>query len=72
MADGDNGIRNIVRLLFTEKMGYRVVAVSKGTDAVLKAKEIIPDIVLADAYLSNKDGYQVAREIKSDPFLRAT
>lgn len=72
VADGDNGIRNIVRLLFTEKMGYRVVAVSKGTDAVLKAKEIIPDIVLADAYLSNKDGYQVAREIKSDPFLRAT
>jgi CheY-like chemotaxis protein len=72
VADGDNSVKNIVRLLFTEKMGYRVVAVSNGQDAILKAKEIIPDVVLADAHLSNKDGYQVAREIKSDPFLRNT
>jgi DNA-binding response OmpR family regulator len=50
-------------------MGYRVIGVSHGEDAILKAKQIVPDIVLVDIYLANKDGYQVAREIKRDSFL---
>jgi DNA-binding response OmpR family regulator len=71
VADKDNKVRNIVRLVF-EHMGYEVVAVWSGADAILKAKEIKPDIVLADTSLSDKDGYEISREIKNDLFLKNT
>src|ERR1700740_2186787 len=71
VADKDNRVRNIVRLVF-ENMGYEVVSVWSGADAVLKAKEIKPDIVLIDVSLSDKDGYKISREIKNDPLLKNT
>lgn len=72
IADKDNGIRNMVRLLFTESMGYKVVATPSGADAVSKAKKIKPDIVISDIYLSDKNGYQVSREIKNNLLLKNT
>ena len=71
VADKDNRVRNIARLVF-EHMGYEVVSVWSGSDAVFKAKEIKPDIVLVDVSLSDKDGYKISREIKSDPLLKNT
>ena len=72
VADENNRIRNLVRLMFTEHMGYRVVDTSSGTDAVLRAKSIKPDIVLADVSLPDKNGYEVSRKIKKDPLLKGT
>lgn len=72
IADKDNKLRNLVRLMFTESMGYRVVDTSSGRDAVLKAYAVKPDIVLADISLSDKSGYEVSREIKSDPLFKNT
>ncbi len=72
IADENARTRNLVRLIFTEHMGYKVIATSSGADAVLMAREIMPDIVLVDASLSNQNGYEVSREIKNDPFLKNT
>ena len=72
IADEDVRTRNLVRLIFTEHMGYKVIATSGGADAVLMAREIVPDIVLVDASLSNQNGYKVSREIKNDLFLKNT
>ncbi|HEX3036989.1 MAG TPA: response regulator [Thermodesulfobacteriota bacterium] len=70
IADEDATTRNLVRLIFTEHKGYKVIATSSGADAVLMATEIVPDIVLVDASLSNQNGYKVSREIKNNPFLK--
>ncbi|HEX3033659.1 MAG TPA: response regulator [Thermodesulfobacteriota bacterium] len=70
IADEDIRVRNLVRLTFTEHMGYKVVAVSNGADAILKARETKPDISLIDVSLSNQNGYRVSREIKSNPLLK--
>lgn len=72
IADEDSSVRNLVRLIFTEDMGYRVVSASSGTDAVLEALEIKPDVVLADISLPGKNGYEVSKEIKNNPFLKNT
>ena len=66
IADRDNKLRNLVRLMFTESMGYRVVDTASGKDAVLKAYAAKPDIVLAAVSLSDKSGYEVSREIKDN------
>src|SRR5919197_318650 len=72
IADEDRQLRNLVRLMFTEHMGYKVVTASNGAEVILKAKEIVPDIVLVDASISNQNGHKVLREIKIDPSLRDT
>ncbi|HSE83923.1 MAG TPA: response regulator [Thermodesulfobacteriota bacterium] len=70
VADKDNRTRNLIRLMFTEHMGYKVVTTSSGSEAVLKAKAIKPDIILADISLFDKNGYTISREIKDDPLLK--
>ncbi|HEX3033844.1 MAG TPA: LysM peptidoglycan-binding domain-containing protein [Thermodesulfobacteriota bacterium] len=72
IADNDSKVRNLVRLMFTESMGYRVVDTSSGRDAVLKAHTLKPDIVLANVFLSDKSGYEVSREIKNSPRIKST
>lgn len=72
IADEDDRIKNLVRLIFSENIGYRVITVSNGADAILRTREIIPDIVFVDFSLSNQNGHRVLREIKSDSALRNT
>ncbi len=72
VVDGDNRVRNIARLLFTESMGYKVVTAVSGQEAVSKARKIKPEVVLSNIYLDDGDGYRVSKEIKNDPLLRNT
>src|SRR5262245_10157427 len=46
---------------------YNVVAVSDGQQAVDKAAEFTPDIVLLDMMMPEKDGMQACREIRAAP-----
>ncbi|MBI2487696.1 MAG: response regulator [Deltaproteobacteria bacterium] len=71
IAEEDQRIKNIVRFTF-EQMDYKVVSTSSGVDAVLKTTEIKPDLVLVDVSLPDKNGYEVAREIKNNPILQNT
>src|ERR1700739_4534511 len=69
IADEDVDTRFVS--LFSD-MDYRVVTTSSGMDAISKAREIKPDIVMANVSLSDKDGYEVSREIKNNPLLKDT
>ena len=71
IADEDVAARTLVGFMFTD-IDYRVVATSSGVDAISKAREIKPDVVMADVSLSDKDGYEVSREIKNNLLLRNT
>jgi signal transduction histidine kinase/DNA-binding response OmpR family regulator len=44
---------------------YRV-ELSDGTDAIEKALEIIPDIIICDINLPEKNGFEICNELKSD------
>jgi CheY-like chemotaxis protein len=71
IADEDNVVRKSLSSLFSG-IGYRVVSVSGGADAILRSKEMKPDMVLADVSLSDGDGYEVSGKIKDDPVLEDT
>src|ERR1700739_1825248 len=71
IADEDVAARTLVGFMFID-IDYRVVATSSGADAISKAREIKPDVVMADVSLSDKDGYEVSREIKNNPLLKDT
>jgi CheY-like chemotaxis protein len=68
LADDSVTIQKVVGISFANE-DVRIVTVDNGDDAVKKAKEIRPDIVLADVVMPGKSGYDVCEALKGDPAL---
>ena len=63
---------HIVRLIQVnlERNGYQVVTAYDGEQALEKDKEENPDLIVCDVMMPRKDGFEVLRELKSDPGTR--
>lgn len=57
---------DLVTFLKAKLSGEYVIYTSDGSDAVEKAMEIIPDIIICDINLVGKDGYEITKELKKD------
>jgi two-component system cell cycle response regulator DivK len=55
---------------FLTYSGYRVVEATDGAEAVARAKELAPDLVVMDLSLPVMDGWEATRRLKSDPQTR--
>jgi two-component system alkaline phosphatase synthesis response regulator PhoP len=53
------------------KEGYDVVLVANGADALRRAREIKPEVILLDIMVPQLNGWEVCRRIKQDPDTRA-
>jgi CheY-like chemotaxis protein len=63
LADDSATIRKVVELTFSDE-GLEVITVGDGQQALEKLEEIVPDIVLADVFMPEPNGYQVCEHIK--------
>jgi len=52
---------------FLERHGYQTEAAEDGSEAVSKARELKPDLVLMDIVMPGMNGYQATRELSRDP-----
>ena len=68
LADDSVTIQKVVAIVFAGE-DYRIIAVDNGEDALLRAREIPPDIVLADAVMPRMNGYELCQALKADPKL---
>ena len=68
LADDSITIQKVIALTFAGE-DYKITAVDNGSDAILKAMEMRPDIILADVVMPQKNGYEVCDAIKNDPQL---
>jgi cyclic di-GMP phosphodiesterase len=50
--------------------GYDVVAVPDATQAEAEIVRRVPDLILSDVVMPGKSGYELCRELKSDPVTR--
>jgi two-component system, OmpR family, alkaline phosphatase synthesis response regulator PhoP len=66
IAEDDEDIRIAVKILIEQK-GYDVYEAQDGVKALEMAKDIIPDLIIMDVMMPGKVGYQVCRELKSEP-----
>lgn len=57
---------DLVNFLKAKLSNEYVVYNSDGSDAIQKALEIIPDIIICDINLVDKDGYEISKELKKD------
>ncbi len=69
LADDSVTIQKVVGISFANE-DVVLVTVDNGDDALLRARELRPDLVLADVAMPGKDGYEVCEAIKADPQLR--
>ena len=47
--------------------GYRVAEATNGLEAIEKAIQLMPDIILMDLALPKMDGWEATKRLKSDP-----
>jgi CheY-like chemotaxis protein len=69
LADDSVTIQKVVNISFASE-DVTLVTVDNGDDAIERAKETRPDLVLADVVMPGKNGYEVCEAIKADPDLR--
>lgn len=55
-----------------KKVGYEVFTCSNGRDAIEKAKNILPHLILLDVMMPGMDGIETCEEIRSYPELQHT
>ena len=55
-----------------EKEGYQVFMANNGNEGIAKAKEIIPDLILLDVMMPEKDGIETCQEMRQIKELQKT
>lgn len=71
IADDKPGGRELLRTVL-ESGPYVVVEAVDGEDAIRQAHEHHPDLILLDLHMPFKDGFEVIRELRSDPDFQST
>lgn len=71
LADDSITIQKVVGIIFANEE-YELTVVDNGTAALEKAREMRPDVMLVDALMPGKTGYEVCAEVRRDPALAAT
>jgi CheY-like chemotaxis protein len=69
LADDSITIQKVVAIIFANE-DYDLTVVDNGNVALDKAREILPDVILVDALMPGKSGYDVCREIRQDPVIK--
>jgi CheY-like chemotaxis protein len=71
LADDSITIQKVVGIIFANEEDYELTVVDNGDAALEKAKQIVPDIILVDALMPGKNGYEVCAGIRQDSKLQS-
>ena len=55
-----------------EKEGYQVFTAGNGNEGIAKAKEIVPDLILLDVMMPEKDGIETCQDLRKIKELQKT
>lgn len=72
IVEDDSMLSEIYKKKFEKAGKFEVSAATSGTDAIEKAKNGIPDLILLDLVLPEMDGFDVVKELRKNPSLNNT
>src|SRR5579863_3588864 len=65
LVDDSNTIHRVVQIAFARE-DYVVTTAKSGDEGIARARELKPDVVLADAGMAGKTGYDVCTALRAD------
>ena len=66
VADDSLTIRKVIGMVLALE-DFQITAVDNGIDAIARAREMRPDLVIADVLMPGRSGYEVCETLKADP-----
>jgi DNA-binding response OmpR family regulator len=69
IAEDERDIRDLITFTLTFG-GYQVVAAANGEEALEKAREEIPDLIMMDVRMPKMTGYEACQEMKKDERIK--
>jgi chemosensory pili system protein ChpA (sensor histidine kinase/response regulator) len=66
VVDDSLTVRKITTRLLA-KEGYQVVTAKDGVDALQHLQDILPDVMLVDIEMPRMDGFELTKNVRSDP-----
>jgi DNA-binding NarL/FixJ family response regulator len=65
IADDNDRIRNAIKAMLSREAGFEVCGeATHGHQALERARQLLPDLVLLDIQMPESDGFQVARQLR--------
>lgn len=71
IVDDDIETLRLVGLML-QRQGFKIIAANNGQQALAMSKAEIPDLILLDIMMPDMDGYEVTKQIRSDPATKTT
>lgn len=71
VCDDEAPLRALVRAALEED-GYDIVEARDGEEALAAARTVRPDLILLDAMMPGRSGFEVLRELRAHPTLAST
>lgn len=71
IVDDDIETLRLVGLML-QRQGYKIIAANNGQQALAMSKAEVPDLILLDIMMPDMDGYEVTKQIRSDPATKTT
>ncbi|MDB4970699.1 MAG: response regulator receiver protein, partial [Myxococcales bacterium] len=72
LVDDSVTIQRVVELTFAHETDYKVIAAKSHDEGLAKARDLKPDIILADAGMQGKTGYDLCATLRADGGLAST
>ena len=69
IVDDDIDFSKLARMVLIEKGGFEVEACNQSGNAINVIKQRRPDLILLDIMMPDKDGTEIAAELRQDPKL---
>ena len=67
IADDNDGVRRGVAALLSSEAGWKVCGEARdGSEALRKARELLPDLILLDVSMPGMNGLEVARLLRQE------
>ncbi len=67
LADDEEPVRALVAATIRDDSRYKILEAKDGMEALEIARREKPDIILLDIMMPKMDGFEVCRQLKSDP-----
>src|SRR5256885_803885 len=71
LADDSTTIRTAVGMVF-KKEDFALTTVANGTEALERARDLKPDLILADVDMPGLSGYELCEKVRADAALKQT